>query len=44
VAPGLETGVRVCLGPAADRTELERALRVVAAALTGADERSQGVI
>ncbi|WP_205691947.1 PLP-dependent aminotransferase family protein [Caulobacter soli] len=44
VAPSLETGVRVCLGPAADRAELERGLRVVAAALTGADERSQGVI
>ncbi len=44
VTPGLETGVRVCLGPAADRIELERGLRVVAAALTGADERSRGVI
>jgi DNA-binding transcriptional MocR family regulator len=44
VTPGLETGVRVCLGPAADRIELERGLRVVAAALTGADERSHGVI
>ena len=44
VTPGLETGVRVCLGPSTDRAELERGLRVVAAALTGADERSHGVI
>jgi len=44
VVPGLETGVRVCLGPAADRDELERGLRVVAAALTGADERARAVI
>jgi len=44
VAAGLETGVRVCLGPATDRAELERGLNVVAAALTGADERSRGVI
>jgi len=44
VAPGLTTGVRLCLGATADRAELERGLRVVAAALSGTDERSRAVI
>jgi DNA-binding transcriptional MocR family regulator len=44
VEPGLESGVRLCLGAARDRAELERGLRVVAAALTGSDERSRAVI
>jgi DNA-binding transcriptional MocR family regulator len=44
VEPGLTTGVRLCLGAATDRAELERGLRVVAAALTGSDERSRAVI
>jgi DNA-binding transcriptional MocR family regulator len=44
VTPGQETGVRICLGPATDLAELEKGLRVVAAALTGADERSRAVI
>lgn len=44
VEPGLASGVRVCLGAAASRAELEQGLRVVAAALTGVDERSRAVI
>jgi DNA-binding transcriptional MocR family regulator len=44
VEPGLESGVRLCLGATRDRAELERGLRVVAAALIGADERSRAVI
>jgi hypothetical protein len=36
VEPGLTTGVRLCLGAARDRAELERGLRMVAAALSGA--------
>jgi DNA-binding transcriptional MocR family regulator len=44
VTPGQETGVRICLGPATDQVELEQGLRVVAAALAGADERSRAVI
>ena len=44
VTPGLETGVRICLGAAADQAELERGLRVVASALTGVDARSRAVI
>jgi len=44
VAPGLETGVRICLGATAERGELERGLRVVADALIGADERSRATI
>ena len=44
VEPGLSSGVRLCLGAARDRAELDRGLRVVAAALTGADERSRAVI
>ncbi len=44
VAAGLDTGVRLCLGAAADRDELERGLRGVAAALSGVDERSRAVI
>jgi len=44
VAPGLTTGVRVCLGAARDRAELERGLRVVASALAGVDERPRAMI
>uniref|UniRef100_B0SWA8 Transcriptional regulator, GntR family with aminotransferase domain n=1 Tax=Caulobacter sp. (strain K31) TaxID=366602 RepID=B0SWA8_CAUSK len=44
VEPGLTSGVRICLGAAKDRAELERGLRIVAAALTGVDERSRAVI
>ena len=44
VEPGLVSGVRVCLGAAADRAALERGLRVVAAALAGTEERSRAVI
>jgi DNA-binding transcriptional MocR family regulator len=44
VEPGLASGVRVCLGATRDRAELEQGLRVVAAALTGVDERSRAVI
>ncbi len=44
VAPGLTTGVRVCLGAARDREELERGLRIVAAAVADVDERSRAVI
>ena len=44
VAPGLTTGVRLCLGAARDREELERALRIVAAAVADVDERSRAVI
>jgi DNA-binding transcriptional MocR family regulator len=44
VEPGLESGVRICLGAATDQAQLERGLRVVATALTGADERSRAVI
>lgn len=44
VAPGLERGVRLCLGAARDRAELERALGVVAEALSGADDRSRAMI
>jgi len=44
VTPGLTTGVRLCLGAARDRQELERGLRIVAAAVADEDERSRGVI
>jgi DNA-binding transcriptional MocR family regulator len=44
VTPGLETGVRICLGATADRGELERGLRVLADALAGGDERARAVI
>lgn len=44
VEPGLETGLRLCLGAAVDRDQLERGLRVVASALAGTDERSRSVI
>lgn len=44
VEPGLESGVRLCLGAATDQAQLERGLRVVAAALAGTDERSRAVI
>ena len=44
VAPGLTTGVRLCLGAARDREELERGLRIVAAAVADVDERSRAVI
>ena len=44
VEPGLTTGVRLCLGAARDRDELERGLRIVAAAVADVDERSRAVI
>jgi len=44
VAPGLTTGVRLCLGAARDRQDLERGLRIVAAAVADVDERSRAVI
>lgn len=44
VTPGLTTGVRLCLGAARDREELERGLRIVAAAVADVDERSRAVI
>jgi DNA-binding transcriptional MocR family regulator len=44
VEAGLETGVRLCLGAARDREDLERGLHIVAAALAGTDERSRAVI
>ncbi|MBO9709215.1 MAG: PLP-dependent aminotransferase family protein [Caulobacter sp.] len=44
VAPGLTTGLRICLGAPRDQVELERGLRVVAEALAGADERSRSMI
>ncbi|TCS12288.1 PLP-dependent aminotransferase family protein [Caulobacter sp. BK020] len=44
VEPGLESGVRLCLGAARDRAELEQGLQVVASALAGVDERSRAVI
>jgi DNA-binding transcriptional MocR family regulator len=44
VEPGATTGVRLCLGAARDREELERGLRIVAAAVSDVDERSRGVI
>ena len=44
VAPGLESGVRLCLGAARDQAELERALGVVAEALSGADDLSRAMI
>jgi len=44
VEPGLESGVRLCLGAARDRAELEQGLQVVASALVGVDERSRAVI
>jgi DNA-binding transcriptional MocR family regulator len=44
VVPGLESGVRLCLGATRELDELERALGVVAAALSGTDERSRAVI
>ncbi|SFI83130.1 PLP-dependent aminotransferase family protein [Caulobacter sp. UNC279MFTsu5.1] len=44
VAPGATAGVRLCLGAARDRDELERGLGIVAAALAGVDERSRAMI
>ena len=44
VVPGLESGVRLCLGAAKDQAELERGLGVVAAALSGTDDRSRAMI
>ncbi|PTS83858.1 aminotransferase class I/II-fold pyridoxal phosphate-dependent enzyme, partial [Caulobacter sp. HMWF009] len=44
VEAGLETGVRLCLGAARDREDLERGLHIVAAALAGTDARSSAVI
>ncbi len=44
VEPGLVTGVRLALGAAADRVELEEGLRIVAAALADVDERARPVI
>jgi len=44
VAPGLTTGVRLCLGATPDRQTLERGLRIVAAAVADVDERSRAVI
>ncbi len=44
VEPGLTTGVRLCLGAARDRDELERGLRIVAAAVADVDERARAVI
>lgn len=44
VAPGLVTGVRLALGAAADLSELETGLRIVAAALAGEDDRARSVI
>ena len=45
VAPGLETGVRVCLGAAVDRDTLRRGLEIVAGALSSeVGERSRAVI
>jgi aspartate/methionine/tyrosine aminotransferase len=44
VQPGLVTGVRLALGAASDRAELETGLRIVAAALSDVEERSRPVI
>ncbi|MBU4436576.1 MAG: PLP-dependent aminotransferase family protein [Alphaproteobacteria bacterium] len=44
VTPGLTPGVRLCLGAARDRDDLERGLRIVAAALADVDERARAVI
>lgn len=45
VEPGLESGVRLCLGAATDRTSLRRALEIVASALSSeVAERSRAVI
>jgi len=44
VEPGATTGLRLCLGAARDREELERGLRIVAAAVSDVDERSRAVI
>jgi DNA-binding transcriptional MocR family regulator len=44
VEPGATTGVRLCLGAARDREELERGLRIVGAAVSDVDERSRTVI
>lgn len=45
VAPGLESGVRVCLGAAVDRETLRRGLETVAGALSSeVGERSRAVI
>lgn len=44
VEPGLETGVRLCLGAARSREDLEQGLKVVAAAGSDEDERSRAVI
>lgn len=44
VEPGAVTGVRLCLGAARDRQELERGLKIVAAAVADVDERSRAVI
>ena len=44
IEAGLTTGVRLCLGAAQDRQELERGLKIVAAAVADVDERSRAVI
>ncbi|ALL12487.1 PLP-dependent aminotransferase family protein [Caulobacter henricii] len=44
VAAGLTTGVRLCLGAAADLETLEQGLRIVSAAVTDVDERLRAVI
>ena len=44
VEPGMVTGVRLALGAASDRNELEAGLRIVAAALTDVEERARPVI
>lgn len=45
VEPGLETGVRICLGAAPDRATLQRGLEIVAGALSSeVSERSRAVI
>jgi hypothetical protein len=45
VEPGLESGVRVCLGAARDRAQLKRGLEIVAGALSNeVAERSRAVI
>lgn len=45
VEPGLESGVRLCLGAAVDRTSLRRALEIVASSLSSeVAERSRAVI
>lgn len=45
VEPGLESGVRVCLGAAVDRDSLRRGLEIVAGALSSeVGERSRAVI